>query len=296
MLNSSFPSIENSIIDSFNLPQNTRDHKLFILREDLIHPTISGNKWRKLKYVIAEAKRLRVHGILTYGGAFSNHLVATATACKLHQIPCLLKVRGDELTSNSNSYLKHCANEGAILTFLDRNTYNIEKHNDSVIKIQDKTWLSVPEGGASFLGFKGCMEIISPSMEFDIIALAQGTTTTSLGVLLSTNIDTMVWAFPVLKGFKPLIEMERLANKFKVSAAWENAKSRLTCFEDYSFSGYGKQREQMTQRIQLLNIQGDFKLDPVYTAKAFIGLITELQIVRDPKRVLFIHTGGVLGL
>ena len=294
MSKSSLPSIENSIIESFNLPQNTRGHNLFILREDLIHPVISGNKWRKLKYVIEEAKRLRVDGIITYGGAFSNHLVATATGCKLHQIPCILKVRGNELNENSNAYLRHCADEGAMLLFLDRDSYREEKLRDSVIMIGGKSWLSVPEGGASVLGLKGCLEIIAPTMEFDVIALAQGTTTTSLGVLLSTTINTGVWTFPVLKGFDARMEMEQLAHKFGVYSDWEEAKPRLECFEEYHFSGYGQQREQVNKQIQSLHIQGTFKLDPVYTAKAFIGMITELQQIDEPKNVLFIHTGGVL--
>ena len=289
-------SIENSIIESFNLPQNTRGHNLFILRDDLIHPIISGNKWRKLRYVIEEAKRLGVHGIVTYGGAFSNHLVATATVCKLHHIPCILKVRGNELNANSNAYLRHCAAEGAMLEFMDRVSYSREKLIDSVISIEGNAWLSVPEGGASILGLKGCLEIITPAMEFDVIALAQGTTTTSLGVLLSTTANTTVWTFPVLKGFDASMEMGQLADKFEVFSAWEKAKQRLVCFEKYHFSGYGKQRELVNQQIQALNIQGAFALDPVYTAKAFIGMISELQKIDEPKRVLFIHTGGVLGL
>jgi D-cysteine desulfhydrase len=91
------------------------------------------------------------------------------------------------------------------------------------------------------------------------------------------------------------MEMEQLAHKFGVSPDWEEAKKRLECFEEYHFSGYGQQREQVNKQIQSLHIQGTFKLDPVYTAKAFIGMITELQKIDGPKKVLFIHTGGVLG-
>jgi 1-aminocyclopropane-1-carboxylate deaminase len=294
MSKSSLPSIENSIIESFNLPQNIHGHELFILREDLIHPLISGNKWRKLFYVISEAKKLGVHGIITYGGAFSNHLVATATACKLFDIPCILRVRGNELTSDSNAYLKHCESEGASLEFLDREVYKHQKYSDEVISYLNKTWLSVPEGGASGLGLKGCLEIISNEMDFDIIALAQGTTTTSLGVLLSSKHPTEVWAFPVLKGFDSLSEMDALARKFNYTNAWLAAKSRLKCFDSYHFSGYAKNQEALNTAINELKIQGNFTLDPIYTAKAFIGLISELQHIKQPKKVLFIHTGGVL--
>ena len=294
MSKSSLPSIENSIIESFNLPQNIHGHELFILREDLIHPLISGNKWRKLFYVISEVKKLGVHGIITYGGAFSNHLVATATACTLFDIPCILRVRGNELTSDSNAYLKHCESEGASLEFLDREAYKHQKYSDTVISYLNKTWLSVPEGGASELGLKGCLEIISNNMDFDIIALAQGTTTTSLGVLLSSKHTTEVWAFPVLKGFDSISEMDALARKFNYTNAWLAAKSRLKCFDSYHFSGYAKNKEALNTAINELKIQGNFTLDPIYTAKAFIGLISELQHIKQPKKVLFIHTGGVL--
>ena len=294
MSKSSLPSIENSIIESFNLPQNIHGHELFILREDLIHSLISGNKWRKLFYVISEAKKLGVYGIITYGGAFSNHLVATATACKLFDIPCILRVRGNELTSDSNAYLKHCESEGASLEFMDREVYKHQKYSDEVISYLNKTWLSVPEGGASELGLKGCLEIISEDMDFDIIALAQGTTTTSLGVLLSSKIPTEVWAFPVLKGFDSISEMDALAHKFNYMNAWLAAKSRLKCFDSYHFSGYAKNKEVLKKEINDMKIEGNFTLDPIYTAKAFIGMMSELQHINQPKKVLFIHTGGVL--
>jgi 1-aminocyclopropane-1-carboxylate deaminase len=267
---------------------------LFILREDLIHSLISGNKWRKLFYVFSEVKKLGVHGIITYGGAFSNHLVATATACKLFEIPCILRVRGNELTSDSNAYLKHCESEGASLEFLDREAYKHQKYSDEVISYLNKTWLSVPEGGASGLGLKGCLEIISNEMDFDIIALAQGTTTTSLGVLLSSRHPTEVWAFPVLRGFDSISEMDALARKFNYTNEWLVAKSRLKCFDAYHFSGYAKNQEALSKALNDLKIQGNFTLDPIYTAKAFIGMISELQQIKQPKKVLFIHTGGVL--
>lgn len=294
MSKSSLPSIENSIIESFNLPQNIHGHELFILREDLIHPLISGNKWRKLSYVISEVKKRGAHGIITYGGAFSNHLVATATACKLFEIPCILRVRGNELTADSNAYLKHCASEGASLEFLERNRYKDQKYTDNEITYLNRQWLSIPEGGSSELGLKGCLEIISDHMDFDVIALAQGTTTTSLGVLLSSKSPTEIWAFPVLKGFNSAIEMEALARKFNQTDAWLAAKSRLKCFDSYHFSGYAKSNEALNQNLSDLNIEGNFKLDPIYTAKAFVGLISELQKINQPKKVLFIHTGGVL--
>ncbi|MFM7595531.1 MAG: 1-aminocyclopropane-1-carboxylate deaminase/D-cysteine desulfhydrase [Flavobacteriales bacterium] len=296
MSKSLFPSIERSVIESFNLPLNTFGHELFILRDDLIHPLISGNKWRKLSHVISEAKKPGIDGIITYGGAFSNHLIATATATKLYQIPCILRVRGDELSADSNAYLKHCKSEGALLEFITREQYIKEKHTDSVVSYMNKRWLSVPEGGASELGLKGCLTLLTDEMDFDIIALAQGTTTTSLGVLLSSKPSTQVWVFPVLKGFQSEMEMDALARKFRRTEAWLAAKERLMCFDSYHFSGYAKQQEQLQQAVDDLQIEGNFNLDPVYTAKAFVGMITELQKIQKPKKVLFIHTGGVLPL
>ena len=293
MSKSSFPSIDLSVIEPVSLPQNTQGHQLFILREDLIHPVISGNKWRKLKYVFEFVQTHKFDGIITYGGAFSNHLVACAAAAKLHGIHCILRVRGEELTPNSNEYLSFCKSQGAELHFIGRSDFKEVKHTYGPIDIHGKSYFSIPEGGAHALGLKGCQEIVDQSMDYDFIALAQGTTTTSLGVLLSSSPDSEVWVFPVLKGFDSIQEMQALAQRFECEEEWELNKHRLRVFSDYHFSGYGKGGQEARQALSEFQVNMHFDLDNVYNLKAFVGLLTELKQQHNALKGLFIHTGGV---
>lgn len=293
MSKSSFPSIDLSVIEPVNLPQNTQGHQLFILREDLIHPVISGNKWRKLKYVFEYVQAHKFDGIITYGGAFSNHLVACAAAAKLHGIHCILRVRGEELTPNSNEYLSFCKSQGAELHFIGRSDFKEVKHTYGPIDIHGKSYFSIPEGGAHVLGLKGCQEIVDQSMDYNFIALAQGTTTTSLGVLLSSSPYSEVWVFPVLKGFDSIQEMQALAQRFECEEEWELNKHRLRVFSDYHFSGYGKGSQEARQALSEFQVHMHFDLDNVYTLKAFVGLLTELKQQYNALKGLFIHTGGV---
>ena len=292
MSNSSFPSIDKSVIQSINPQGNNVGHELFILREDLIHPIISGNKWRKLSHNVERVKNDKLAGIISYGGAFSNHLLALACACDIYQIPCVLYVRGEELNVTSNACLSFCNKKGAQLKFLSRAAYSREKHTDGPVNRDGDIWLSIPEGGANHLGLKGCMEIIDPSMDFDIIALAQGTTTTSLGVLLGTKKNTEIWGFPVLKSFNSLQEMEDLSKYCQVFEQWQEAKNRLKIFPNYHFAGYAKGQNAVNNQIKSYKLEDSIKFDPIYTAKAFIGMMEELKAISEPKRVLFIHTGG----
>ena len=293
MSKSSFPSIDFSVIEPICLPQNKQGHQLFILREDLIHSIISGNKWRKLKYVFEFVQTHKFDGLITYGGAYSNHLVACAAAAKLHGIHCVLKVRGEELEPNSNEYLSFCKSQGAELHFISRADFHGEKHIYGPLEIHGKTYFSIPEGGAHALGLKGCLEIVDQSMDYDFIALAQGTTTTSLGVLLSSSPNTEVWVFPVLKGFDSIQEMQTLAKKFDYEEEWNLNKHRLRVFSNYHFSGYGKGSHEVQQALNELQVTTDFDLDKVYTMKAFVGLLTELNQQNNSLKGLFIHTGGV---
>lgn len=296
MSNSSFPSIENSLIESITLPENKLNHELFILRDDLIHPFISGNKWRKLKYIVEHVLSNRLDGIVTYGGAYSNHLVATAAAAKIYNIPVKLMVRGEELTPNANAYLAFCASQGAELEFISRSDYNTLKYKSGEFNLEGKKYFHIPEGGANRLGLLGCMEIVQPTQHFDIIALAQGTTTTSLGILLNSWSESEIWVFPVLKGFDSLAEMEKLADNSQVLKAFNNQKHRIRVFSNYHASGYGKTNLELLSKITDLETGMNFKLDPIYTGKAMIGLREEMKKLTQFKRILFVHTGGVLPL
>lgn len=289
MLNSSFfPSIDNSIIDNISHVNNSK-HDLFALRDDLIHNIISGNKWRKLKFAIERIKNEELSGIQTYGGAFSNHLLATACAAKLYHIPCRIFVRGDELTYDSNEVLTYCNAMDVELHFLSRKEYQQQKLRYG--KTEDG-FLSIPEGGSCTEGLKGVYEMGECLKNYDVVALAQGTATTSLGILLSTPINTEIWAFPALKGFNSLQEMELLARRCGVDLAFQEQKHRICVMSHYSFGGYAKGQEKVVEELRLQKWAAPFPLDFVYTAKAFLGFMKESQKIEKSQRMIFIHTGG----
>jgi len=153
------PSESHSRVDSYSL--NTQTLNLFIKRDDLIHPVISGNKWRKLKYNILYAQRNQVEGIITFGGAYSNHLIATALAAKISQLKCVGIVRGEELSYHSNTILSYCTSLGADLTFVSRKEYALR--DETIYKQQllttYKNYLIIPEGGRNYHGIGGIIMV-----------------------------------------------------------------------------------------------------------------------------------------
>ena len=262
---------------------------MFILRDDLIHNIISGNKWRKLELIFNHIISNKFAGITTYGGAFSNHLLATACASKLYGIPCILNIRGEELNSTSNKVLEYCASYGATLDFRKRNEYDGIKNTYG---LDENGFFHVPEGAACREGILGTMKLGDFARDFDMIALAQGTTATSLGLLLNSPSTSEIWVFPVLKGYCSLSEMASLAEKTGFTDTFLKNKSRLRIFDNYHFGGYAKGTEAVLYQISQLPIKNSFPLDPIYTGKAFIGFLNELKKVPQQKKTLFIHTGG----
>ena len=285
---SSFPSIDNSVVDNISHLNNAQHH-LFTLRDDLIHNIISGNKWRKLKYVFDRIEKEHLKGIETFGGAFSNHVLAVSCSAHLHGLPCRIFVRGDELTFDSNEVLNACHAMGAQLYFLSRSDYQVQK---SRYGITEDGYLSIPEGGACKEGLMGVLEMGKLLSGYDVVAVAQGTTTTSLGLLLSTPASTALWVFPVLKGFDSLIEMELVAQKCGFMEQFQAQKHRVQVYDNYTFGGYAQGADALLQEIKQQGYQIPFPLDYVYTGKAFLGFMKESEKIKEPKSMMFIHTGG----
>ena len=178
---------------------------LFIKREDQIHAVISGNKFRKLKYNLVEAKRLGYKTLLTFGGAFSNHIAATARVGKEHRMNTIGVIRGNELNRQweANPTLKLAASHGMQLFFVDREAYR-NKDSDRFIEfLKDRfgTFYLLPEGGTNTLAVKGCEAILEPSdAEFDVVCSAVGTGGTLAGLINSSHPHQRILGFPALKG------------------------------------------------------------------------------------------------
>ena len=294
--------VKRSILQEITVESfKNRGISLFIKRDDLIDTEISGNKWRKLKYNIALCESKRKEGILTFGGAYSNHLVATAAACKMAKLKSIGFVRGEELTSESNETLKRCAELGMELVFISREEYALrnDKALHETIGADYPTFQIVPEGGANYYGMVGCQEILSEiDIEVDHIFVAQGTTTTSCGLLFGSSKNQKIHVVPVLKGFDVMAEMTELFMKTGIEAEdVEEMLARVVIHGDAHHGGYGKFTPELIAFIREFYRDHGIQLDPVYTGKALFELMKSLESREfDDTTVLFIHTGGLQGV
>ena len=285
--------IQLSRIEKFRFNKsNNKDLELFVKRDDLIHKYISGNKIRKLNQNIFSFYKNKCKKLVTFGGAFSNHLLATAALCNELSIDCVGIVRGEELNVNSNGILKKCSSLGMQLNFVSRSSF-LEQKKMSGLLVKDgiPTWF-VPEGGANLEGIEGCKEIVAENEEiFDYYVVAQGTTTTSIGIALALPPSAKIIVVPVLKGFNSKSEMKSVLNNVDL---WNVIKDKIIVLDDFHFGGYAKSTNELREFISEINQINEMQIEEVYTGKALYALKNYLEknFVKN-KKVLFIHTGGI---
>ena len=285
--------IQLSRIEKFSFHKsNNKDLELFVKRDDLIHNYISGNKIRKLNQNIFSFYKNKCKKLVTYGGAFSNHLLATASMCYELGIPCIGIVRGEELNAKSNFILSKCDLLGMKLEFVSRTNFSEQKKiSGLLVKDGIPTWF-IPEGGANLEGIEGCKEIVSENEEiFDYYVVAQGTTTTSIGIALALPPSAKIIVVPVLKGFNSKSEMKSVLNNVDL---WNVIKDKIIVLDDFHFGGYAKSTNELRDFISEINQINEMQIEEVYTGKALYALKNYLEnnFVKN-KKVLFIHTGGI---
>ena len=279
------------VIEISNAVFNHAGVHVLVKREDLNHPFVSGNKWWKLKYNLEEAKRLGKKTILTFGGAYSNHIYATAAAASELQLNSIGIIRGDEVLP-LNQTLQFAREKAMDLHFITREAYR-EKTNAEFIQRLQATFgdfYLIPEGGTNDLAVKGCIEFANQisSLEFDYVCLPVGTGGTLGGVIQGTKKGTVL-GFSVLKGGKFLDEEVQKFTR-KSSVDWK-------IIHDYHFGGYGKTTPALMQFINDFERQYGIPLDQVYTGKmvfAVFDLISKNFFSRG-STILIIHTGGLQG-
>jgi len=264
--------------------------RLFILREDLIHPHISGNKWRKLYYNIDAAKQNELTRLITFGGAYSNHIAATAAAGKEFGFKTLGFIRGEEqLPLNSTlSYAMDCGMEFRYLSRSDYRLKNDPAFLKSLLK-NEKEYYLIPEGGTNKLAVKGCEEILTNlSIDFDYVCCACGTGGTISGLINSLKSSQKAIGFPALKGAHFLNEE---IEKFTNNSQWE-----LNL--DYHFGGYAKAKPDLINFMNSFKAKHNITLDPVYTGKMLFGLwdLIEKDYFRAGSTIIAVHTGGLQGI
>ncbi len=265
---------------------------LWMKREDQLHPTISGNKFRKLKYNLGQARSCAISTLATFGGAFSNHISATAAAGKEFGFQTMGFIRGDELIDRAlNPTLQFAVSCGMKLEFLSRDEYRKKENDEFINSLLERhgPFYLLPEGGTNALAVKGCEEILSPDdATFDYICCAVGTGGTISGIANSCNADQVVLGFPALLDHS---QIEESIRKYAKRDNW-----RL--IPGYSFGGYGKIDTDLIRFINRFSADTKIPLDPIYTGKMVFGVmdLIERGFFPDGSRVLLIHTGGLQGI
>lgn len=271
--------------------------ELYIKREDLLHPFISGNKFRKLKYNLQEAKKQNKQSFVTFGGAYSNHILATAAAGKEYGFTTVGVIRGEELgvdlhkTLSQNPTLRKAHEFGMNFLFVTRSRYQQKKESSFLMELENQFPNSyfLPEGGTNLLAIKGCEEILTDAdAGFTHIACAMGTGGTVIGVINSSSIAQKVMVFPALKGNWIVDEIKSL----------QPNKSNWKVISDYHFGGYGKITEELITFINEFKKETAIALDPIYTGKMLFGILKEIQKGKFEQgdKILAIHTGGLQGI
>ncbi len=262
--------------------------EVYFKRDDLIHPAVSGNKWRKLYGHLKEYFQGDYQGILTYGGAFSNHIVAVATACNYLEIPVYGVIRGE--TDKENPTLKYAQEQGMILLPLSRSAYRNKDIAELAEKYQEidfSALLQIPEGGAGKAGIEGCAEIIREiSLPYDFIVSAAGTGTTVAGLAEYAEDSVKVLGISVLKGADTLTDaVQELTDK-----------KNFEIITGYHFGGYARYTKELLEFAREFTAQTTVPLDFVYTAKMVFGFDDLLRkgYFKRRSKIVLLHTGGLM--
>jgi 1-aminocyclopropane-1-carboxylate deaminase len=280
------------IDNQFAFSDESRNIDVYIKREDLIHPFVSGNKFRKLKYNLAEAKNQNFTTLLTFGGAFSNHIAATAAAGNLEGFKTIGIIRGDELADkiNDNPTLKFAQENGMRFKFVSRENYRRKNDIDFIaeLKMEFRDFYLIPEGGTNELAVKGCAEILTENdKKFDFIACPVGTGGTIAGIIESALSNQRILGFPALKG--DFLQNE--IRKFVPESNWQ-------LLNGFEFGGYGKVTPELIAFMNDFYAETQILLDPIYTAKMVFGVRSLINngFFPDNSQILLIHTGGIQGI
>lgn len=270
-----------------------------VLREDLLDPEISGNKYRKLKYNVLKAKDAGHDTLLTFGGAFSNHIAAVAAAGERFGFKTIGVIRGEEHTDNPT--LSRCRQRGMEFYFVSRSDYRLKNSPEFKEHLIERygNFYFIPEGGANYHGVNGCMEILqSIDNPYDAVVAACGTGTMLAGLVLSAKADAVVYGVSALKGnFMRQEVLNRLEAFLMNRDAVADYEDCFAIWNDCHRGGYAKIDDELVKFIWSVKEQTGIPLDAVYTGKTAMALAQKARtgFFKEGARVLMIHSGGVQG-
>ncbi len=266
---------------------------LSVLRLDKIHPIVSGNKLFKLHYFLEMAIKVETKTILTFGGAYSNHLVATAFACKKNNVKSIGIVRGEKPAQLSHTLLS-CIEYGMQLKFISRNEYAEKENKNFIEKIKNEfgKCLIIPEGGYDSTGAKGAALIMNQvDAAITHVCCAAGTATTVAGLLMGAKKQQQIIAIPVLKGMKDMDERVFFLTQNKYTP------QQLHVPDGYHFGGYAKAPAELSGFMNMLYKEYQLPTDFVYTAKMMYAVFDLIKHNFFPagSNIICVHTGGLQG-
>ncbi len=275
--------------------ENPKNVRLFIKREYLIHPIISGNKWHKLKYNLIAAREAGKSTLLSFGGAYSNHIHAVAGAARDYGFNSIGIIRGEEHLPLNPTLIEAQA-MGMEIHYMDRTTYR-QKHTSDVIKSlrqQYGSFYLIPEGGTNELAIKGAAKIVLDiEKDYDFFCLACGTGGTAAGLICGLIGLGQIIGFSVLKGDFHQQEIKNWLEKIG-----EDNLSNWQINSDYHFGGYAKYDWRLVKFINDFKRIYSIQLDPIYTGKMMYGVFEMISNGDFPEnaKILAIHTGGLQGI
>jgi 1-aminocyclopropane-1-carboxylate deaminase len=268
--------------------------QLYLKRDDLLHPIISGNKWRKLKYILNHALSCGAHTIISMGGTYSNHLHALAYIGKILGLKTVGMIRGEQ-PKTLNATLRDLQQWGMQLIFVSRSEYRQlreYKQFDALPQLQEgEYWL--PEGGAVKLALQGVAEIVAEiDIDYDYLCVPCGTATTFAGLICAAQCNKKILGYSALKGAGFLIE--------DVKALMNNSSCHNNDWFihlNYHFGGFAQQKSELNQFIEQFEVKHAIPLEPIYTAKMLYGIYDLMQqgYFKAGQKIIAIHTGGLQG-
>ncbi|MBK8944520.1 MAG: 1-aminocyclopropane-1-carboxylate deaminase/D-cysteine desulfhydrase [Ignavibacteriae bacterium] len=284
-----------TVLQKIELPNIQKNVNVFLKREDLTHPVISGNKWRKLKYNLIYAKENGYKTLLSFGGAYSNHIHAFSKAGELFGFNTIGIIRGEE-TLPLNSTLSSAKESGMKIEYVSRTDYRKKRESDFIENLKEKfgDFYLVPEGGTNNLAIKGCTEIINNiNIDFDYVVSACGTGGTLSGLICGLDGNKKVLGIPALKGADFLNnEIENYVYNY-TGKYFNNWELKL----DFHFGGFAKIDKPLFVFMREFEKINQIKIEPIYTAKMLFAVksLIENNEITEHSTVIALHTGGLQG-
>lgn len=285
----SYPTPLTQIFDELFIEKEV---EVYVKRDDLTHPIISGNKFRKLKYSLLEAKKNNFSKLLTFGGAYSNHIAAIAEASCEFGFETTVIIRGDELNENSSPTLQRAYRKGLKLEFVTRIEY---RNKQSFFQKYEKDHFIIPEGGTLKTCLPGVSEMVDEIL-FDVsgvnyICAAVGTGGTFAGIVSNKKYTQNIIGVPVLKGLNSI--------NFDISILLDSKSlpPRVLFFNDYHFGGYAKSNSVLDNFVGDFEHKHNIEIEPIYTGKLFYAIYDKIKegFFEKKSKIVMLHSGGLQG-